>query len=263
MERRVLKRIVIIGSGNVATCLAHGLASCGVAVEAVWSRNPNNAILLANRLMDTVAVSELKYLPTDCDLYLIAVSDDAISDIAGRLPAVSGIVAHTSGTVGIEVLSDIKCGGYGCFYPLQTFTTGRTVDLSIVPFFIEGNNADTANALITLAGSVSDKVLQANSDLRVKIHLSAVLACNFSNVLWGVADDILHTEGLTLEVLKPLLTETLNKAVDMSPDKAQTGPAKRNDRATINHHLEMIDNQLIKDIYMQLTNLIISRQCQK
>lgn len=263
MERRTLRRVAIIGSGNVATCLANGFTACGVTVETVWSRNTTNAIKLANQLTHTKAVVELRDIPDDCDLYLITVSDDAITDIAKHMPAVSGIVAHTSGTVGIEALAEVKCGGYGSFYPLQTFTAGRAVDLNVVPFFIEGNNTDTTNALLSVAEILSDKVFKANSDVRAKIHLAAVFACNFANLLWGVADDILHTEGLSIDLMQPLLAETLKKAIEMSPDKAQTGPAKRNDTATINRHLEKIDSFPLKDIYKQLTNLIISRQCQK
>lgn len=256
-------RVVVIGSGNVATHLAHALDSAGADICAVASRTSEHARELALSLSNAAPAVVVEEVPTDAAFYIIAVSDDAIADVAAALPPVQGVVAHTSGTVPIDVLSDVTCRGYGSFYPLQTFSKDRAVDMSAVPFFIEGNTPETAAALRALAERISPTVCAADSRLRGQLHLAAVFASNFSNVLWGVAGDILAKEGLSLEVLRPLLRETLEKAIDRGPDNAQTGPARRRDTATISAHLAKLSDPALKDIYSSLTNLIISRQCQK
>lgn len=259
-----LKRAVIIGAGNVATHLASALENtAGIAIDTVWSRNIENASRIAAGLKSAVATDEISAIPRDADLYLIAVSDDAIADIASSMPPVNGMVAHTSGTVPIDILAIVSCKGFGSFYPLQTFSKDRALDLANVPFFIEGNDEETAKALYGPAARISTRVIYADSSLRGKLHIAAVFASNFANALWGVADDILAETGLGLDILHPLLEETLSKAVLMGPDNAQTGPAKRNDQHTINSHLAKLTDPRLKELYSGLTNLIIARQCQK
>lgn len=255
--------VVIIGSGNVATHLARALADAGAHIRAVVSRAPRHAARLAQSLAPGIPALAIEDVPTDAEFYIIAVSDDAIASVAASLPPLKGIVAHTSGTAPISVLCGARCNGYGSFYPLQTFSRDRAVDTTAVPFFIEGDTPLTAQSLRSLARRISSTVIDADSHLRGQLHLAAVFASNFANVLWGVASDILAKENLRLDVLRPLLRETLEKAIDVGPDNAQTGPARRNDQKTISAHLAKISDPALKEIYSSLTNLIIDRQCQK
>lgn len=264
METSLINTAVIIGAGNVATHLAAALQTAGVTIKAVWSRNIANATTLAKALSDTTtATNTLADIPTDAAIYIIAVSDDAIADIAAQLPPVNGIVAHTSGTIPANALQSAQGNGYGSFYPLQTFSKSRPIQLTDVPFFIEGDTPQTTARLHTLAAKISTRVIDANSQIRGQLHLAAVFASNFANVLWGVADDVLSKANLSLDILNPLLVETLAKAIEIGPDNAQTGPAKRNDQVTIGKHLDKISDPDLKEIYTRLTNLIIKRQCQK
>ena len=252
-------RIVLIGTGNVAWHLSAALDRVADVV-AVYGRTASRANDIASRTRNARAVTELTDVPRDADFYVIAVTDSAIPAIAASLPEVNGIVAHTSGTTGAEALSACRARGTGSFYPLQTFSAGRAVSLSEVPFFIEGSDAATAASLHGLAEKVSGSVYALDSERRRRMHLAAVVASNFANALWGAAGDILALADLPLEVLQPLLTETIRKAFATSPRQAQTGPARRNDTATIGRHLDMIDDPLLKEIYTDMTQLIIKQQ---
>ena len=57
-------------------------------------------------------------------------------------------------------------------------------------------------------------------------------------------------------MLRPLLTETLDKLQTLSPRDAQTGPARRGDVNIINKHLAMLDERKA-EIYRFLTDKII------
>ena len=77
--------------------------------------------------------------------------------------------------------------------------------------------------------------------MRAKLHAAAVYACNFTNHLWAIADDILRREtGTDLGVLRPLLEETMRKALTMRPADGQTGPARRGDRGVIEKHKSLL-----------------------
>lgn len=256
-------KVIIIGAGNVAWHLAGAIKEPYGRVEAVFSRNRTHASQVALRSATGVPVTDIASLPRDGHVYLIAVPDDAIASVASKMPQVRGVVAHTSGTLPIDALKNVVCGGYGSFYPLQTFTAGKETDMRAVPFFIESSNSLASETLDTLARTISDHVYPADSRIRAQIHLAAVFASNFSNGLWGVASDILSRSGLSLNVLAPLLHETLDKAIAIGPDAAQTGPAKRGDTQTIQKHLDRLETPELKELYSNLTNLIIKRQCQK
>ncbi len=247
--------IVILGSGNVASHLAVALDKHHNVVQ-VFSRNIDNAHDLALRLKKCQSIDNLNLIFPDADLYLISVSDDAIKTIIPKMPHVYGIVAHTSGSVGLDVLG--SCGiAQGVFYPLQTFSKKTHLDISKVPFFIEGSDISCYHRLKTLAKSISDYVYSADSAQRQSLHLAAVFACNFFNHMLVIASRILESNGYNIHVLEPLLKVTLQKAMLMSPAKAQTGPATRNDVSTISKHLERLDGY-DRDIYSIISEAIMA-----
>lgn len=263
MEERGLTpaplRTVVIGAGNVASHLAPALEASGaIEVEAVWSRTVRHAEELAAQLRNAAAVTELDSLPTDAGLYLMSVADDAVSRIAsGFKGGHDAVWLHTSGSVEASVLSAVT-PHYGVLYPLQTFTRGAALDLSKVPFFIEGADEQTFLVARRLADAVSTRVYEADSALRSRMHVAAVFACNFTNYLWSVADDLLKEhDGLDITLLGPLLEETIRKSLAIGPLAAQTGPARRGDRRVIDRHLDMLDSQR-REIYEFLTDKILS-----
>ena len=83
---------------------------------------------------------------------------------------------------------------------------------------------------------------KVNSDQRRVLHLAAVFVNNFTNQLYRIGHEITESEGAEFDMLKPLILETARKLEDLSPLRAQTGPAKRNDKKTIKKHLRLLEN---------------------
>lgn len=252
-------KTVIIGSGNVASCIAPALECAGVIeVTAVFSPTLDHAATLAKKLQGAIAVSNPAEVPTDALLYLVAVKDDAIAKLATTLPPVPGALwLHTSGGVEASTLRPLS-ERFGVFYPLQTFSKGVDVDLEKVPIFIEASNESDIELVKALALAISPKVQFADGITRSKLHAAAVFACNFTNHLWAIADNILHREANTdLSVLYPLLQETLRKAMTVPPAEAQTGPAVRADRGVIAKHCSLLTNEEA-ELYNILSERIIS-----
>ena len=252
-DSRPLK-ICVIGAGNVATHLAQALGRVAHVAQIV-SRHEVSARRLAEKIEGCEPVWDLKELAPDADLYLISVGDDHVAEVAGETPDYPGIWAHTSGSVPADVFEGKK-SRYGVFYPLQTFTRDLDVDVSEVPFFIEGSDTATAEALAALAREISHSVEYADSRRRGLLHVAAVFACNFANLMWHEADEILCRDGLDVKYMMPLLRMTLSKLEKISPREAMTGPARRGDSEVIAGHLEKLSGRP-KEIYELLSDTIL------
>lgn len=255
--------IAIVGAGNVAWHLARAIDQSGLVVRQVCSRHIDHSIELAAQLKDCQAIDNEADISSDTDLCIIAATDSAVTRIAASLPPLRGIVAHTSGSVSLEALEQALLSGgnpakAGVFYPLQTFSKGADVDVAQVPFFTEANDAHTLAELDSLALAIGASVNHADSEQRTKLHIAAVFACNFANHLWAIASELLASDGYNLQILRPLLQATLDKAMLMPPAIAQTGPASRGDLATIDKHLAILSDPGHRALYEQLSRSIMS-----
>jgi len=212
---------VVMGSGNVATHLSEALLNAGFSVLQLWKRGE---------------------VLRDADVYFIAFSDDAIEEVSKLIPD-GKLFAHTSGSV------ELARGGV--FYPLQTFSKNLEVDWATIPILIENSEI-----LVDIAKKISNNVQLTTPEQRRQLHLSAVFACNFTNHLWTVSEQLLAEKDLSFDLLKPLIYQTVRKIEGCSPRDAQTGPAVRNDEKTIARHREMLvgANLRVRPLPADVTN---------
>jgi predicted short-subunit dehydrogenase-like oxidoreductase (DUF2520 family) len=251
--------VSFIGSGNLAWHLAPALDNTGYSVREVYSQNPNHAEALTERLYQAEVKATLDFSTSDSKIFIIAVSDDVISDIAREiiLPE-DAILVHTSGSQSITELQYAATQNLGVFYPLQTFSKSKKVDFNDIPIFIESYTNDAENELILMAKSISKEVRKIGSEERKALHVAAVFASNFSNHMLTIAKEIMQQNSLDYDWLKPLISETINKSMYMGPENAQTGPAKRGDLDTLETHLEFLKEQeSIAEIYKVISQHII------
>lgn len=235
---REIRNIIIIGSGNVAWHLGKRITKKGFNVIQVFGRNEITGRHLA-RETGSEFVSEISLVRKDADIYILSVSDDAIEGLADRLAPAEGIFIHTAGSVEMDVFKGI-IDNYGVLYPLQTFTRHRQIDFEQVPLFVEAGNTDTLRSLKEFASALTPLVYEAASATRLKLHLAAIFACNFTNHMYYIADMLLKPEGLPFEILLPLIMETAGKVSVMSPAEAQTGPAARDSLQVMDLHLKIL-----------------------
>ncbi len=252
-------KVVIIGAGNVGYHLGIKLHQVGVEIVQVFSRKYQKASRLALEV-GSKPVSNLADISKEADLYLIAVHDSAIREVATRLATlgVSGkLIAHTSGATSIQVFENAGFSRFGVFYPLQTFSTSRIPDFDKIPFCIDANNPDDLSVLINLASKVSSNVNKINDQQRTLLHVAAVFVNNFPNHLFHIGDKLLEQGGMDMDLLLPLIQETVDKIENNKPNKMQTGPALRKDDSTINQHLKMLEKYPdYQELYRLLTHSI-------
>ena len=250
-----LKREVIVGSGNVAEALARALPASGAELCQVFARNRERGPRVA-ALGGTTWTADPDRL-AEADLYLIAVSDRAVGEVAASLRLPDGAVAaHTAGSVPLDALEAFP--RRAVIYPLQTFTAGRAVDFARVPLFLEASDKGTYQAVERFARRLSSQLYPADSKRRGILHLAGVLACNFVNALYAAGERTLAREGLPFEALRPLIAETAAKALAApSPAAVQTGPAVRGDLPTLERHRALLaEEPLLLEIYNLMSRYI-------
>lgn len=243
--------VTLIGAGNVGTHLFKAFNKHNqISVKQWFNRNLNAIIDYKNLVNITNDLNSLQ----EADIYIITVSDDAITTISAALPFKNKLVVHTAGGLNIHTLN--KQNRRGVFYPLQSFSKHRDVNFSQIPICIEALEKSDLSILKSLASKLGGPVKKVNSDQRKVLHLAAVFVNNFTNQLYRIAHEITELEATEFDLLKPLILETAQKIIDMSPYKAQTGPAKRRDNSTIKNHLKLLENDTHKEIYKLLTQSI-------
>jgi predicted short-subunit dehydrogenase-like oxidoreductase (DUF2520 family) len=247
--------IIIIGAGNVAAVLGRKFKAAGHTISQIFSRNATAASALAYEF-NSESTNYKSMVHKTADVYIIAVADDAIDDVAHELFLPGKVVAHTAAAVPKEKLKNVTTH-YGVFYPLQSLRKDMTT-LPDVPIFFDGSDEKTKKILAQLAQSISaEKVVEAGDEARLKLHVAAVVVSNFVTHLYSLAEDYCRKEGLDFRQLLPLIEETALRLKDTSPKKAQTGPAVRNDSETIHKHLELLSaHPQLKNIYILLTESI-------
>ncbi len=247
--------IGLFGTGRVASHLGPALVAAGHHVPFVWSRNAAAATALAAHLPGTQALTTLAAPPPPADAYLLAVPDAAVPPLLAAVAWPAGaLVAHLAGALPLAVFAAQPAVRGGVFYPLQTFSPGRAIDWPTVPLCIEAADAAGEATLLALAGSLSQQVLPLDSAQRLKLHVAAVFANNFTNHLLGIADALLAEAALPPELLAPLVRETVDKALANSPFAVQTGPAVRCDAPTLAaHQAALAAHPAWLALYRQLT----------
>lgn len=244
-------KVVLIGSGNVAQHLILAFAkSTATTLIQAYSRQKETLTHLLDSSKITTDFSKL----LEADLYIIAVSDNAIENVSSKLPFKNRLVVHTSGSVALNAMDGKN--RKGVFYPLQTFSIDKPLDFSTIPICIESENSNDFQLLDKVAKSISDAVFAINTDQRKALHVAAVFVNNFVNHLYQLGNEICEEHQVPFEILKPLILETANKINTLSPENAQTGPAKRKDTQTINSHLDFLSNENQATIYKILTQSI-------
>lgn len=253
-------KIVVIGAGNVAHHLVPALLHAGHDVCQIYSRSEGSAQSLSKKsgLPYTTKIDDVF---RDADIYIITISDDVIANMAKVLKCNNDpLVIHTAGSIPMNVLHTAS-KHYGVMYPLQTFTKSRELEFSSIPLFVEGSSNEDLKRVKALAESLSNSVTILPSEKRKAMHLAAVWACNFANHMYTIGGKILAENGLDFSLLRPLIAETADKAMEMHPIDAQTGPAKRKDKGVLSMHRELMKG---KHSRMALYNSIsdsISEYC--
>ncbi len=264
MKHVTQKQVVIVGSGNVAWHLAWVLTSLNLFRVSVYNHKVSKHLKRFKSELGSQTGVGLETIPGDADYYFICVSDRAVPIVAAQLNIRNpkAVLMHTSGSV---ELSDLGDGVYNraAFYPLQSFSAQTEAEWSDIPILIEAQTPECYRELKALADKISNTVVRVTYSERLKMHLAAVLVNNFTNALYVAAADLVRENDskLSFDLLQPIIQQTTHKVLLMDPRQAQTGPAKRGDKAVMKKHLTFLEDKAeLKKLYKLLSKLIKKQQ---
>lgn len=238
----------------MAHVLGRTLKQAGHRIVSIWNRDPQKAHQLAEELSASV-VEKLEQLPEHADLYILAVSDHAIGELASSLHISNGVLIHNAGTVAIDVLAP-AAKKFGVLWPMKMIRTSMTTlgDCTIV---VDGIDKDTRHMLQQLAGQLSTRVTEANDATRQKMHLVAAISSNFTNHMYHLAADYCKKEAIDFSLFYPLIESAATQIQTSYPGDVQAGPAFRGDIETIERHRALLagDPTVLK-LYDEVTRSI-------
>ena len=252
-----MHKIVCIGAGQLASQLMPALEHTGYEIIQVYSRTIVSANSLVLQLKNAVATNDLSRIQKDADLYFFSLKDDIVEKVATELSYLENeksVFVHTSGILPLNAIPFIR---RGIFYPLQTFSPGHAVNWKNTPILVTGEDEVITSSLQDMASKISDRVYKLSDQDRAALHVAAVFANNFTNHMLTIAEKICNEHHVSFEILKPIIKETIEKALDAGPSNSQTGPAVRGDQQTIDKHLKMLsDDAGLQEMYLLITKSI-------
>jgi predicted short-subunit dehydrogenase-like oxidoreductase (DUF2520 family) len=249
--------VVLIGAGNVGTVLGRSFKQAGHTIIAIWNRHPEKAQQLAQEL-GAVAVADIQALPQKADLFLLAVSDRSIQEVAHQLTIQEGVLVHAAGAVSKDVLQGIT-NHYGVLWPMKMIRT-HMQNLGSSAVIIDGNSESALKLIQSIAESISQQVSKADDSKRLQMHMIAAVTSNFTNHLYHLAADYAQQKEIDFSLFYPLIEGVIDQIKEQHPEKVQAGPAFRGDLVTIEKHRSLLkEDAVLLKIYDEMTQSILHK----
>src|SRR5258708_2038381 len=230
-------KVVIIGSGNVATVLGSCIAAAGHDLLQVVARREEAAAELAAQ-WGCEYTTQWDAVDPGADIYIVSLSDRAMPELSQTLSLPGRLVVHTAGAVPVSALLGVsaRCG---VLYPLQSLRK-EIRPFPEFPLLIDACQPGDLPLVAGFARTIARQVQHGDDATRLKLHVAAIFANNFTNFLYTLAAGFCRQEGIDFQLLLPLIRETAQRVERYDPREVQTGPAIRDDRQSMERDLELL-----------------------
>lgn len=229
----------ILGTGSLGTALGILLTRCNWPLAGIWSRSHDRA-LTASLHLGCNAFPEPDEPVSQASLVLLTVSDRAVQEVFERIrPCLrpGTLVVHTSGSLGPEVLDTPLALA---MHPLQSVPNPEAgVERLPGSVFTLQGSPEALERGLALVQAVGGRPLTLSAVDRNRYHAAATLISTSLVASFAVARDLWPQEG-ALEALMPLARGTLTNLAERGPEASLTGPAVRQDWATVASHWQSL-----------------------
>lgn len=249
--------IVVLGAGNLAHYFCAALAgNKQFNIVQVYARNPVQAQYFKDRFRVPVT-STPEDIIKDAAIYLFAVNDGAVSELAAQIQRPGALNIHCAGSQSTALTAD-SGNQNAVIWPIYSITKSTEPAKENIPLIVDGNSPEAIATAQQLALAISGDVRVLNFEQRKFLHLNAVLVNNFTNHLMAIAERISKEQAIDFDILMPIIQQTAHRIKSQSPGQHQTGPAKRKDTATMQAQLELlVQHPEWQDVYRSLSASII------
>ncbi len=227
-------RIRIVGRGRAGGAFAAALRGRGAHVDLVGGRDRGGS--------DDPSGD-------DVDLELLCVPDDAIATVAAHRPQGAAVVAHCSGSRGLDVL--LPHDRRASIHPLMSLPTpdlGARRLVDDCTFAVAGD--PIVRDVVELLGG---RAIVVADDVRPMYHAAACVAANHLVVLAAQVERLAGSAGVPVDAYWTMMRHTLDHVEHQGATASLTGPAARGDTATIAAHLAALPDGE-RDLYLALAD---------
>ena len=237
-------RLGIIGGGRAAWAFGSTWQRIGWPIGGVATRSPSPIANLLGAEATTIAS-----LAGRVDLFLIAVSDRAIAEVAASIPRTRATIFHPSGA-----LTSVR-GGFS-LHPLRTLPpVGEPSDLRDTLLVFEGAHRDIAARIASAAGA---RFAVIAPERKLLYHAAAVFGSNYVAALLDIAEELIGIEGARGDLAALAESAVANWRSHAGRERF-TGPAARGDRQVLERHLAALrDRPELAEIYRLLAQTILA-----
>lgn len=218
---------LIIGAGRAAKHFQHYLTLLNLSVET-WSRKNNSP-------------AELEKLASDCDRYLLLISDSQIAEFVKTYSFLRNRrTVHFSGSISVEEIANV--------HPLMTFSEilYSKEDYQKIQFAVFKDN----QSLEEILPGLPNPSFYVPEEKKALYHALCVASGNLTTLLWQMTikefTDQLHVEP---QILWPYL-ERISQNIMSQHESALTGPFVRRDLTTLNSNVKALNHSPLKEIYL-------------
>ena len=263
------KTLSIIGCGKVGKTLARlwGQTQTFV-IQDVLNRSLESAERAVSFIGSGRAIEDYAQLrPTD--VYMIAAGDDQIADCCEKLSRTGhlsshSIVFHCSGALPSNVLQQAVAQGAAIagIHPIRSFAVPEQVATNFAGTWCGAEGDRHALELLSdRFSAIGARLVPIDAEFKVVYHSAAVFACNYLVTLLDTARQAYVKAGIppdvALQLMEPLVRDTVDNVFHFGPDAALTGPIARRDVATVVRQYRIVNrwDKQYGALYKQLGKL--------
>lgn len=246
----------IIGTGNIAWFIGNRLVAARHLCKGVFGRNPDSVQQLAEALL-CEKFGDLKLAKeTEADVCFLAVTDGAVQAVANQLSYKRTVLVHTAGAVQLEAISK-AAPDTAVLWPVYSILRANQPAHRNIPTAWEASSAKAEKYTLAMAHVITDVLFEAKFEQRKWLHLSAVMANNFTNHLMAICERICKENKLPFSTLEPIIDQTFSRLKSASAKSLQTGPAARGDDETVSEQLALLEKHPYwQKVYAAMTDSI-------
>ncbi len=242
---------VLLGASRAGVSVASALAEAGLPLLGVWNRSRVEGTDIDRSLLGWQPGGATQ---SRACLYMIAVADDAIGEVASWLgdleePDSESLICHLSGAMGPDVVLPACAGGAkaAAIHPLRSFADRCTGGGSLRGVYcgMESDDAAATTWMADLLVAAGAHVFDFPAAHRFRYHMAATASCNFLVTLFDLACRHMAATGMEEAVaraaLLDLMGRTLTNIEQVGSEAALTGPIVRGDAEVVRGHLELLN----------------------
>jgi len=239
----------------VGSTLAVALMAKGYPFASIIDRDGKRAVALARAVKCGKAFTEIRDIDRGTELVFITVSDSQIREVASQLASSKKLkfgkltALHCSGVHSAAVLRPLARKGtaVASLHPVQTFPRDKKPEklrakLRGIYYGLDGTELGIKNAL-RLVADLDGNALIIPANMKPLYHVACVFASSYMAMFLKTIAQIagkIKMEAPWTEVFGPLMTTSMENAINDASGLSLTGPIMRKDMATLDLHLGAI-----------------------